>query len=98
MAKKSLHISFILDETGSMLSIKGQTIAGFNEYLANLQAGNETKKARFTLTKFNSQKVEVVNDDVKLIDVKPLTSETYTPDHMTPLYDAIGRTIAALES
>ena len=31
--EKETLISFILDETGSMQSVKSQTISGFNEYI-----------------------------------------------------------------
>jgi hypothetical protein len=88
------YVSFILDETGSMRSVKSQTIRGFNEYLATLK--EKPKGVRFTLTQFNSNKVEVVHDGVKLEKVPELTSETYKPNNLTPLYDAIGRTINAI--
>lgn len=88
------YVSFILDETGSMLSVKSQTVSGFNEYLASLKSN--PKGIRFTLTKFNSTKVEVVHDNVKLKDVPELTDETYQPYMGTPLYDAIGKTIGAI--
>lgn len=94
---KKLHVSFILDETGSMMSVKGQTISGFNEYLDTLKSEKNSGNIRFTLTQFNSDKVQVVCDGVKLAKVKPLNDESYRPLAMTPLYDAIGRTIRALE-
>lgn len=96
MAKKMI-VSFILDETGSMQAVKGQTISGFNEYVQALQADENAKDIRFALTKFNSEKVEVVYDGVALKNVAMLTEESYRPDHLTPLYDAIGRTIHSLE-
>ncbi|NIP23783.1 MAG: VWA domain-containing protein, partial [Phycisphaerae bacterium] len=93
MAKKK-YVSFILDETGSMLSVKDQTISGYNEYLDTLK---QEKDVLFTLTKFNSAKVEVVYDAVKIKDVELLTADTYHPTATTPLYDAIGTTITSLE-
>lgn len=95
---KKLYVSFILDETGSMGSVKSQTIAGFNEYVETLKAEPNATDIRFALTKFNSDKVDVVYDGVKLSKVDPLTDESYRPSAMTPLYDAIGLTIKALES
>ena len=89
---KEKHISFILDETGSMMSIKDKTIKDFNEYLQSIK----TYKGKFTLTKFNSSKVEVVYTKA-IKDVPELTTETYKPDATTPLYDAIGKTIKELE-
>lgn len=96
MAKK-IFVSFILDETGSMYSVKGETISGFNEYVETLRGGNDAERVRFTLTQFNAHKVTVVYDGVNLDKVAELTDETYQPVALTPLYDAIGRTIRALE-
>jgi len=88
------YVSFILDETGSMKSVYQQTISGFNEYLNALK--QNPKGVHFTLTQFNSEKVELVHDSVKLKTVPELTTATYRPNNMTPLYDAIGRTIDAI--
>lgn len=94
MAKKkqqTLNVSFLLDMTGSMNSVKDATISGFNEYIGSLKA----RKAdiRFTLTLFNSDCIKTLYKGVPLADVKPLDAATYQPDSTTPLYDAIGRTI-----
>ena len=97
MAKK-LFVSFVLDETGSMISVKDQTISGFNEYVDTLKKEADSKKVRFTLTKFNSDKVEMVLDSVKMSKVAHLNSETYQPAALTPLYDAIGQTTRSLEN
>lgn len=94
---KKLHISFVLDETGSMRACKEQTIAGFNEYIETLRGEKNAADMRFTLTRFNSQKVDVTHEAVKLSKVALLTDESYQPTHLTPLYDAIGRTVRALE-
>lgn len=88
-------INFVLDETGSMSSVKPETIKGFNEYVDGLQEqGNDVS---MTLTLFNTSKVEVrfVNKPIK--DVPHLDNETYQPNNGTPLYDAIGKTIAKME-
>jgi len=92
VSKKEKHISFILDETGSMMSIKDKTISDFKEYIQSIKSC----KGVFTLTKFNSNKVEVVYTK-PIKDVPELTKTTYLPDATTPLYDAIGKTIKALE-
>lgn len=90
---KEKHISFILDETGSMMSIKDKTISDFKEYLQTIRS----EKGVFTLTKFNSNKVEVVYTK-PIKDVPELTTETYKPTDSTPLYDAIGKTVKTLEA
>lgn len=92
-----MHVSFILDETGSMDSVKQQTISGFNEYVGTMKREKNAKDIRFTLTQFNSEKIDVVYDSKKLDKVSPLSDKTYQPNYMTPLYDAIGLTITSME-
>jgi hypothetical protein len=86
-------INFLLDETGSMMSVKQQTIEGFNEYLNSMRK----EKVDFKLTKFNSSKTEI-HDTKPAKDYPELTYETYVPDATTPLYDAIGRSVRSLEN
>ena len=59
-------VSFVLDETGLMQSVKKETISGFNEYIQPLKDEKSAGDIRFTLTKFNSGKIEVVHDSIKL--------------------------------
>ncbi len=87
------HIVFLLDETGSMMANLLATISGFNEYVQNMLKTEGT--VGFTLTKFNSQNIELVYKDEPIKNVKQLTTENYKPNFLTPLYDAIGQTIRA---
>ncbi|MEO7859648.1 MAG: hypothetical protein ABIU05_04260 [Nitrospirales bacterium] len=50
-------VTLILDETGSMQDCKGAAIAGVNEYLKTLR--QMSCPVQFTLTLFNSGKMEV---------------------------------------
>jgi len=92
---KKVFVSFVLDETGSMSVCKTETISGYNEYIKTL--ADEHKNVRFTLTQFNASKLEIVHDAVKIKNVPELTAETYKPDNLTPLYDAIAATIKSTE-
>ena len=85
------YVTLILDETGSMQHCKGAAIAGFNEYLKTLR--KMPTRVRFTLTLFNSGKLEVRHYATAVADVPDLTEATYQPADTTPLYDAIGRTL-----
>ena len=91
---KKLLVSFILDETGSMGTVLDKTISGFNEYIDSLK---KQENVLFTLTQFNSDKVEVVYDSVEVANVAHRNKENYIPRELTPLYDAIGQTISSLE-
>jgi Mg-chelatase subunit ChlD len=86
------HIVFLLDETGSMMSQRAGAISGFNEFVINMKK-EHGDSVGLTLTKFNSIKTETVCVDTKLSGVVELAQDTYKPDGMTPLYDAIASTV-----
>jgi hypothetical protein len=88
-------VTFLLDETGSMESIKDDTIGGFNSYLGSLKA--EAAPIDFTLIKFDSRRIEKVCVAVPVSQVAELTMESYQPGASTPLIDAAYKTIKAVE-
>lgn len=85
----------ILDESGSMGSVREDTIGGFNSYVSDLK--NSDTKFRVTLYTFCTSWVRKAIDGVLAKDVVPLTTETYRPNDGTPLYDAIGKVIKELD-
>jgi len=97
MAKKQkMFVAFVLDETGSMSAVLDETISGYNKYVDEL-AAEDAARIRFTMAKFDSSKYELVHDAVKIQDVPHLTRETYMPGAMTPLYDAIARSVSTMQ-
>jgi hypothetical protein len=90
------HITIILDRTGSMQSIRDDTIGGFNVFLAENK--NQPGKCTLTLVQFDSQDpYEIIHQFKPLDEVPDLTHETYVPRASTPLLDALGRGINDLE-
>lgn len=87
-------VSFLLDETGSMMSVRDDTIGGFNAYVGDLRKADEGHIS-FSLVKFDSNRIEKVCVGVPIADVPELTTETYIPRAMTPLIDAAYKTITA---
>ena len=92
-------INFILDKSGSMSARHDATISGFNEYLKTVskEAGKDKKaETLFSLTMFDT---EIVKPYIaaKLKDVKELDRESYRPDGMTALYDAVCITVKEVE-
>lgn len=84
------HISFVLDRSGSMSSIKPDTIGGFNEFLkAQKEAPGQ---ASMTLVQFDTE-YEALQSMVDIQVVPPLNDSTFVPRGSTALLDAIGRTI-----
>jgi len=80
-------IEFLLDETGSMDSIKQSAIAGFNDFLREQRNASDT--ALFTLTKFDSSGLRTPYVDLDVKMVPELTINTFCPGATTNLRDAI---------
>ena len=93
--KKSTFVSFLLDETGSMQSIKDDTIGGFNAYVETLQ--KDGADIVFSLVSFNSNKTEKRYVAEPIDKIEPLTDDTYQPNAMTPLIDASVKIIKATD-
>jgi hypothetical protein len=89
-------VSFLLDRTGSMEAIKGETIGGFNAYLDTLER-EVGEIVEFTLLQFDSVSIDTLYRAARLSDVARLTAETYEPRAYTPLIDACVRTIKETE-
>ncbi len=90
------HIHIILDRSGSMGSIRGDVIGGFNTYVESQKQGPGA--ATLSLIQFDGQDpYEVVHDFKPLADTPRLTEKTYVPRASTPLLDALGRGIADLD-
>lgn len=99
--KTKIYNLIILDASGSMQSIKAQTITGFNETVQTIkdaQRKHENQEHLISLVVFNSSKIDTVYDRVAASDVKELNDDTYIPDCSTPLYDAMGQGLNALRS
>lgn len=94
MTNNSALIAVVLDRSGSMETIRGDTVGGFNSFL------EEQKKVPgnclFTMAQFDTE-YELLCHNVPLEDAKPLTRETFVPRGGTALLDAMGRTLNTLE-
>lgn len=99
--KVATHVGVLIDQSGSMMSRVEQTISGYNEFLQSLKK-DEGDEVTLTLSKFSSgfndtSDVECVYNSEPIKNVQPLTTKTYTPAGGTPLFDAIGKTIAQMK-
>jgi hypothetical protein len=91
------HLSVILDRTGSMESIRDDTIGGFNAFLDEQK--KQPGEATLSLVQFDTRDpFEVIHDFKPIGNVPGLTRETYVPRASTPLLDAVGRGINDLEA
>jgi len=93
--RKTTFVTLVLDETGSMQSIKDDVIGGYNAYVKTLRESGQDYL--FTLIKFDSNHHDVVHRGVPLSEVPDLTNETYQPGSSTPLIDVCVKAIKATE-
>lgn len=92
-----VHISVVLDRSGSMASIADDIAGGFNTFLAKQR--EEEGAARITLVQFDGQDpFEVLIDGEGINTVSDLEGGRYLPRGNTPLYDAVGRMIARIDA
>jgi Mg-chelatase subunit ChlD len=96
MKQDYTHISVILDRSGSMESIRDDTIGGFNAFLE--QQKRAEGSATVTLVQFDTQDpYEVIHHFKPIAEVPELTRAAFVPRSGTPLLDAMGRGINDLE-
>jgi hypothetical protein len=93
---KDLAVAVILDRSGSMGSIRDDTIGSFNTFVDDLK--KQQGRTLLTLVQFDTEGIETVYDSIPIQEVTPLTRETYIPRGGTPLLDAIGHTLASMET
>jgi len=88
----------IIDESGSMQSIKKEAIDSVNETIQTIRSAqkkHEEQEHFVSLVTFNDY-VKTVYECVPVEEIKELTAETYRPDCCTALYDAMGLSLNAL--
>lgn len=88
----------IIDESGSMCSIKKEAIDSVNETIQTIRSAqkkHEEQEHYVSLVTFNND-VKTIYECVAAEEVKELTEESYCPDCCTALYDAMGISLNAL--
>lgn len=91
MKKDYFDITVVLDRSGSMSSVKNDTIGGLNSFIES-QKRDKNGEVTFTLLQFDNE-FDYVYKALKLSDVKGLTDKTFEPRGSTALLDAMGRAI-----
>ena len=90
MKKNLTELVFILDRSGSMQGMEGDTIGGFNAMIEKQK--KEPGEAYVSTVLFDDQ-TEVLHDRVTLEKVQPITDKEYDVRGCTALLDAIGGAI-----
>lgn len=103
--KAQIYNLIIVDESGSMSSLRNATLSGINETLNTIRKAQQdfadTQQHLVTLVTFDHSGIS--RPDVRtIIDCQPIDSvgqfDNYDPCGCTPLYDAVGQSLTALHS
>lgn len=90
MRKNLTELVFILDRSGSMCGLEGDTIGGFNSMIdRQKKAEGEAYISTVLFDNFS----EVLHDRADIRNVKPMTADDYTVRGCTALLDAVGGAI-----
>jgi hypothetical protein len=94
----AVFINFVLDKSGSMNSIRDDTIGGFNQFREEQRLSGESldQQTKMSLTLFDTEH-DVRYTATDIAAVPALDEETYRPGGNTALYDAVGTSVRALE-
>ncbi len=91
--RERTELVFILDRSGSMAGLEGDTIGGYNALLEKQR--REKGECRLTTVLFDNQ-YQLLHDRLPIQKVRPMTDREYYVRGNTALLDAIGRTIARM--
>lgn len=90
MKNNITELVFILDRSGSMQGLEGDTVGGFNALIEKQKAVDG--KCYVSTVLFDHESV-VLHDRVELADIRPMTARDYTVRGCTALLDALGGAI-----
>ena len=91
---KNTEIIFLIDASGSMAHLVGDTIGGFNGFIESQKTIEG--KATLTTVLFDST-WRILHDGIDIHEVKPMTASDYVAGGMTAMLDAIGETIERVQ-
>jgi hypothetical protein len=98
-----MNTYILLDRTGSMSSIWVEALGSVNAYAAKVMDASDGEKvdARLTVAVFDAQdglQFDVLRKGITAGGWKDISGDEASPRGMTPLFDAIGRTISLAEA
>lgn len=98
--KHQVHNLIILDESGSMSSIKNTIIQGFNELVQTIQGIEKQfpeQEHFISFVSFNGLGQKLLHFIDPASKLKQIDDKSYNPGAMTPLFDAMGFSINKLK-
>ena len=95
MARK-VHVSIVLDRSGSMESCRSEAVKAVNSYLREMQ-GERGDLVRLSLVLFDSHAIDTIRDRVPVGACSDLRLHEFEPRGGTPLLDAVGYSAGLLD-
>ncbi len=92
-------IHLLIDGSYSMRKIKQQTLSGIKEYVGSLPPSTPSSRTLIAVTVFQvggilgGLELNTIRPYIDINDFTEITDEEYSPDHGTPLLDAIKATV-----
>lgn len=95
---KKNYVVLVLDESGSMGSMRDEAMGAFNQQIKDLRKAAEADEidVRVGLVKFNTNAEDPTIWDKPISKVANLKKSEYKPDGMTAMLDAVGLAIDKL--
>jgi len=103
-SEENTLVSVLLDASGSMLSVAGTVIDGYNNhFLRPLKSAKNSRSILSSLWVFSddyssTEKTRLIHGFTPIPDCPLLSKKEYSPDGQTPLYEAIDKAITGLVS
>lgn len=94
MKKNLTELVFILDRSGSMAGLEGDTVGGFNGLISKQK--KEEGECLVSVTLFDNVS-ELLYDRINLKSIRPMTDNDYSVCGCTALLDAVGEEIKRVE-
>ena len=98
--RHQVHNLIILDESGSMESIKSLIINGFNELVQSIKGIEEQfpeQEHLISMVSFNSLNNNIMHFVDPINKLETINDVIYSPSSMTPLFDAMGFSLLKLK-
>jgi uncharacterized protein YegL len=99
-SRETVHVGLLIDETGSMGGMEPAVIGGINQFVESLRADRADANVRVTLSMFDLHASDPVvrakYRAIPLEEVAPLGPGDYQPRGVTPLNDAVVKTIRGM--
>jgi uncharacterized protein YegL len=91
-----VHISIVVDRSGSMDHCRSDAIQTINTYLSHLR-DDPIANLRMSLVLFDSEAIDTVRDRLPIAECPDLSWDEFEPRGGTPLLDAVGYAASLLD-